>query len=285
LLAKPFGSVKPKGWPERRPYVPYLEDPALAEFFDGYRSALESGDAHVTDTGTVDGHDVTWIEFAFFGNEATERVAVDKASSLPIRIEHIYKGKVEQSYGVVSIETLPEGSGDFSKLKKRPSSSFSIARDNVTSISESDAALALPGALWVGKRISTLQLLKVSRAALTSQNLSNGSAPVVGTGIELHYGDGSPGGLRGDEPLRNEKPYGSYVWLQEAALSDQFYWFWPREEPPSGSVLVESGNRRGDCDGFMVKDRIHVTILASSRELLLEAARALESIPVSAGPG
>ena len=107
---------------------------------------------------------------------------------------------------------------------------------------------------------------------------------MVGTGIELHYGDGSPGGLWGDEPLRNEEPHGRYVWLHEAALSDQVYWISsPREEPPSGSVLIESGSRRGDCYGFMVKDRVHVTILASSCEILLEAARALEPITAPTG--
>lgn len=284
LLAKPFGTSKPKGWSERVPYVPYL-DPALAEFFDGYRSALENGDAHVTGTGTIDGRDVTWIELTYFAKYAAERIAIDKASSLPIQIEQLYKGKIVRSYDVVSIETLPEGSGSFSKSKRNPSPTFNIGRDQVTSISRSDAARALSGALWIGESISTLRLSNVSRATLTSQNLSNGSALVVGTGIELHYGDGSPG-LAWDGPP-GEKPSGSYVWLHETEMSASAYW--PTlgrlgEEPPTGSMLTDCGSR-GDCGGFMVKDGIHVAILASSRKLELEAARALEPIPASAGTG
>ena len=284
LLAKPFNATTKDPRTSRAPYIPYL-DPALVGLVDGYRPALENGDAHITGTGAIDGHRVTWIELTFFGNEASERIAVDRASSRPIRVEQFYKGKIVLSYDVVSIETLPEGSGSFSKSKRNPSPTFNIGRDQVTSVSRSDAARALPGALWIGESISTLRLSNVSRATLTSQNLSNGSALVVGTGIELHYGDGSPG-LAWDGPP-GEKPSGSYVLLHETEMSASAYW--PTlgrlgEEPPTGSMLTDCGSR-GDCGAFMVKNGIHVAILASSRKLLFEAAHALEPIPASAATG
>ncbi len=90
------------------PHTPII-DPALSEFFDGYRSALENGNAHVTGRGTIDGHDVTWIEFAVkLGcthayQACTERVAIDKASSLPLEIEWLRKGKVASTIEIASI--------------------------------------------------------------------------------------------------------------------------------------------------------------------------------------
>jgi len=275
-LAKPFASGKPKDWPERMPYIPSL-DPALAGFVDGYRSALENGDAHVTGAGTVDGHDVTWIELTFFGNEATERVAIDQASSLPIRIERVNKGKIEQDFDVVSIETLPEGSGNFSKPEEDVSPTRWLGRDQVTTISQENAVQALPGALWVGKSISALELSSVARARLMTQ--TNESASSYETGIELHYGDGSPGRIWGDESTASEKPKGSYVWLLEATISNPVYWTSRGldEEPPAGSMLTDSGDRE-PYDGFMVKDGINITILASSPELVLAAARVLTPI-------
>lgn len=279
FLMTPFGSGKPKGWAEGLPYIPGL-DPALAGFVDGYRSALENGDARVTGTGTVDGHDVTWIELTIFSESGVgERIAIDQASSLPVRIEQVYNGKIEQSFDVVSIETLPEGSGNFSKPAEDVSPNRWLGRDQVTTISQSDAAQALPGALWVGKSISALELSSVARARLLTQ--TNESAPSYETGIELHYGDGSAGRIFGDEPAASEKPSGTYVWLLEAAVLNPVYWssLGPGEEPPAGSMLTDSGDQ-----GFTVKDGINVTILASSHELLLEAARALEPIQVPASP-
>jgi hypothetical protein len=264
------------------PHTPTI-DPALSEFFDGYRSALENGDAHVTGRGTIDGHDVTWIEFAVkLGcnhtyQACTERVAIDEASSLPLEIERLRKGKVASTVEIASIETLPAGSGDFSKPKKLPSLAYQLAHGQVTSITPSEAVAVLPGAVWAGKSISTFQLSSVSRATLTtrtflmpSEHESSMSAEIS---IELHYGNGSPAVLWWD-PATNEFPSGSNVVLQEAAKPDMS--FWHDKTPPAGSMLTDNGG-----DGWLVKNGIYVYIHATSRELLLEAARALEPIPRS----
>jgi hypothetical protein len=281
-----------------------LVDPALAEFFGGYRSALANGTAHVTGTGVVDGHEVNWIEIATghrAGYRYTERVAIDKASSLPLQIEAISNGKIAQNYDVALIETLPAGSGDFSKPKEI-AHEYNTARDQVTSITPGAAGAALPGALWVGERISTLSLSSVSSAALMTQKFSpppksspsgvppsaasikrwfstGGSAPSYQTGIELHYGDGSPDQVMGDEAT-NVEPGGGYVWLWEAAKPDQSY-SGDQEGASSASSMLNECDTSADpvrCTGWLVKNGVHITIQTSSRELLLAAARGLEPI-------
>jgi hypothetical protein len=285
-----------------------LIDPALAEFFDGYRSALANGTAHVTGTGVVNGHEVSWIEIGAGQRpryRLKERVAIDKKSSLPLKIEAINNGKrarkIVQTFEVALIETLPAGSGDFSKPKKF-AREYSTARDQVTSITPSAAAAALPGALWVGERISTLTLSSVSSAALMTQEFSpmpefnplnmpsaasirqllskqHRSAPSYQTGIELHYGDGSPGQVLGDEPT-NVKPGGGFVWLWEAAKPDLNYEGGEEGASSASSMLTDcdASTHPVSCTGWLVKNGVHVTILTSSRELLLAAARALKPI-------
>jgi hypothetical protein len=251
---------------------PYV-DPALAGFFDRYRSALESGDARTTGEGKVDGHDVTWIELPS-KRGTTERIAVDETSSLPIRIED--RSSVEETYvtEVTSIETLPAGSGDFSKPKKTKASqtSYRIGRNQITTITPSAAVEALPGALWAGESISTLQLSSVSRATLTSQTYLSErlSTTSIETGIELHYGNGWAAVLW-SELFTNEEPSGRGVVIHEQKAGPDVF-FWPYPAAPAGSML---SNGR---EGWLVKNGIYVFIDASDQDLLLAAARALKPI-------
>jgi hypothetical protein len=252
-------------------------DPALAGFFDSYRSALKSGDARVTGEGKVDGHDVTWIEFAIPGKRgtppSTKRVAVDETSSLPVRIEDRRAGEIMRIDEVTSIETLPAGSGDFSKPKLVRGPTYTFVPIQATPIAASAAPEALPGVRWLGEKVSTLSLTHINRQNLVTYQVEPEKSWTSQTGIELLYGDGSPGHAGA-----------GYVWIHETAKEDIHYsmdWF---EAPPAGSMVTVCGSS-SNCDGNLVKDGVHFMIQASSRELLLEAARALEPIPTSAGAG
>jgi hypothetical protein len=273
VLQTPAGTWASHDIDPGKPHAPSI-DPALGEFVDGYRSALENGTAHVAGTGTVDGHDVTWIELSA-KNGCTERVAVDQTSSLPIQIENRCRTDVG-IYEIDSIETLPAGSGDFSKPEKIPSLSWKMGRDQVASTTPSDAVQALPGALWVGESISSLQLSSVYSATLMTQYLSNGSAPFYETGIQLHYGDGSPAVMWPETSTTSKEPSGGNVVLQEEK-SDSNFWFWLYPAAPAGSMETD-----GVGDGWLVQNGIYVFIHASNQELLLEAARALEPIQAPA---
>jgi hypothetical protein len=265
--------------------APPLLDPALGGFLDGYRSALENGDAKVTGAGTVDGRDVTWIEFDTKQRDLpyVERVAVDNASSLPIRLETASTidtdpvRKLHRNYEILSIETTPAGSGDFSKPEKNPFPSYRLGRDQVTSIAPGDAAQALPGALWTGRSISGLQLSSVFRAELVWRNLSDPeSTRPIGTGIELRYGDGSPGqgvlwaDASNGTGVVGVGAHGSYIVLQEAQANLSSF-----KAPPAGSIGVLDSE---PVIGWLVKDGTNVLITASSRDLLLATARALTPI-------
>jgi hypothetical protein len=55
--------------------------------------------------------------------------------------------------------------------------------------------------------------------------------------------------------------------------------YWPyRYVPRSGSLISYCGLLTHHCEGFLVKNRIYVLVAASSRDLMLAAARALKPI-------
>jgi hypothetical protein len=262
-------------------------DPALAEFVDGYRSALENGDARVVRTGTINGHDVTWIELTSdTKSKGTERIAIDETSSLPLRIEDYYADRLEGSYDIVSIETSQAGSGDFTLPTKRlPVLGFK--RDDIARVSLSEAAAALPGALSVGESISGLSLSQVSRVRLTTEyEREGGLEPLIYTGLELQYGVGWPFSFA--KTPEGKTRGGSFVWLEEAAQPQSIYGWIDSAVPSTGSVLIVCvkpfgpvhGNMKvmSGCSGRLVENGTFVNIRASSRELLLATARTLAPI-------
>ena len=88
--------------------------------------------------------------------------------------------------------------------------------------------------------------------------------PSVSSGLELDYGSDSP---------RDGRPY---LWIQEATQPNPQYGWRSSLLPARGQLLLGLGG------GLMVENGIYLTIRASDRELMLEAARALE--PFAAGP-
>jgi hypothetical protein len=286
ILQTPSGTWASYNIDPGKPHAPVLE-PALSEFLDGYRSALENGTARVTGSGTVDGHDVTWIELAVTGalcaaQPCAERVAIDKTSSLPLSIAWYFNGKFGHPIEIASIETLPAGSGDFSRPEKNADISFRSREDQVASITSSDAAHELPGAVWLGNSFSNLELTNVSRATLTSQTLRSEQAwkTVTETGIELHYGNGSPSILWSKPTPVNGAPSGGDVVVQEEKADPDFF-FWPYPAAPEGSMLTNNGG-----EGWLVKNGIYIFIETfRNQKLLLAAVSALEPIQASAGTG
>ncbi len=276
---------------------------ALIGFFDNYRSALEDGSAHVAGTGTLKGHDVTWIEWApkptscpFLTPDVstatcTERVATDKTSSLPLQIAWLHEGAVLAAVDVLSIEALPAGSFDFSKPKPTTLPA-DLRADGIVATDLPGVAEALPGALWSGGSISSLELTGVSRATLSTPNRRKPAA-ITGTGIEiteagieLRYGNSSnTDSLWSEHNIAQTEDGRGVVIHEQKANPRAYFWPSPYAAAPAGSLLTlpadnmlgERGNL-GKYFGYLEKDGIWVEIEASSRELLLEAARALVPI-------
>jgi len=281
-------------------------------FSDNYRSALKDGTAHVAGDGTVDGHAVTWVEWTnvhldecpLGGVEGpgilsgcTERVAIDNASSLPLRVEFRNdksgNTKTEGVLQIASIETLPASGGDFSQPEKlvTPVSSatalsltlFWGSNANLPSnlagptiqvapTDRSGAAEALPGALWAGERLASLPLTGIARATESSPDRAGGSELIHQTAVELHYGDGQTAALWSETPQEGE-PSGTGVVIHEQKASpDLSFWPDPSHPAPAGSMMIR-GNR-----GWLEKDGLYILFQASSHDLMLAAARALEPI-------
>lgn len=261
-------------------------DPALEQFFDHYRSALKNGEARPAGSGTIDGHEVNWIELSLDGGESQyfERVAIDSGTALPIRVELSSDGKVEHGYDVVSIETMPAGEGDFTAPKGGLAKVYGESQK--TPISLSEAAAALPGALSTGDSIAGLSFSSVTREDLSiTYPKSSEQTPLVFTGVEIRYGAGLP--RRSGAPRSEwEGGHGDFVTLQEAAAPQPLYGWSFLGVTRSGTILISPGGELvlNGLEGFLVKNGIYVHIQASSRDLLLEAARALEPIQAPASP-
>jgi hypothetical protein len=256
-LITPRGAYRSRG----NPWI----DPALGEFVDGYRRALRTGRATPAGDGSVDGRPVTWFSFALEHN-GTQRVAIDKQTSLPLRVETRWGGP-PSSYAVREIETLPEGSGDFTAPRvlagPEPDSYMRVP----VPIAPRAATRVIPGAVALGSSFGGLRLGKVVETTLSTVfKPAARRNPLVSKGLEFVYGsDSLVGG-------------GTYVWIVEATEPH------PQNDWPAalvsarGTLVVAprwlSGTGRGWI-GLTVKDGLYVTILAWNRELMLAAARAL----------
>ena len=256
----------------------------LVGFFDDYRSVLADGSARVTGSGELNGHDVSWIEWApELGScpfsepdqktsSCTERVAIEEANSLPIQIAWVHGGAVRYAVDILSIETLPAGGFDFRKPKVT-STALGVSTRNIAATDPAGAAEALPSALWPGEGVGSLDLTGVWRAALYA---GFGPAEVSEPAVELRYGSPDSDFLW-STPQTGETRNGTGLAICEQKADPRFSSLqFSVPSPPSGSVLITP--YVGGYRGWLEKDGISVDIEASSRDLLLEAARALKPI-------
>ena len=245
-------------------------DPGLADFVDDYRAALQNGRARPVGDGSVDGRAVTWLLFTL-DNGDSQRVAIDKQTFLPVRVETSSRGGGSAwVYAVHQIEALPEGSGDFTQPDVLPGPEPEAFMREPHPIAPEAASTVIPGALAVGRAAYTgLTLTSVLEAKLsTIYKPDAGREPVVTKGLEFDYGSDS---------LVDGRPF---LWIQEATQANpQYEWYSP--PPPPGQLLVLpprlAPNGAGSFHvGLTVKDGLYLTIFASTRDLLLAAARDLQ---------
>jgi hypothetical protein len=242
-------------------------DPGLSGFVDGYQEALASGQAREAGSGRLDGRPVDWLEFeTAAGNE---RVALDHATHKPVLLENDSGLRLR----ITSIETISFAAADFRRptaeeLPERALASFGSATDEESLPLEGNAiAEAVPGAVWAGAKVEGLALAKAERQSLRTAFANHVRPPATGTGLELKYGT-----LNASGRIDVSQPY---VWIQAApsrTLAFGNMWAFVRgDEPPAGWLYTFRSPF-----GFTVADGTYVTIHASSADLLLAAARALE---------
>jgi hypothetical protein len=267
-------------------------DPALAGFVGGYQDALQSGEATRDGSGLVEGREVEWLRFVLVDpgpaggadSERVERVAVDKQTLKPLLVETTTGGEVRRAR-IALIETLAPGQATFARPKLTPPTERPVAT-SVTSeqkASLADAAAALAGRLLsAGDSIDGLALAEATvQQIVTGYGVSSGVPFSHSTGVELVYGS----------PPKWDSP-ADYVLLRESLRPEMLYGFDAGRTPAlAGLVRIESSDvvaapkpgaaavptGRTIWRGTLVKDGVNVAVEATTRTLLLDAAKQLEA--------
>jgi hypothetical protein len=239
---------------------------ALAGFVQGYRDALRRGDAQVVEQGTISGRGVAWIRFSQGAPLGMAyEVAVDEETGDPL---YLRTSALDRPGGHYSARVLKLESVDDVPAVSSVSPWAGVFRmdpqGEVTPVEARDA-LERP-ALWLGptfqgKDLATMTLLQFTQAPGPRPDW-NAPGNETWKGLNLVYG-----GVNG-QPAPNEP----FVQIEEQTRQSV-----RAGAPAEGSVLIQG---EGDgAGGLLQKDGVYMLITASTRELILEAARALKPIP------
>jgi hypothetical protein len=229
-------------------YIPQL-DPALANFVDGYRSALQKGTAKEIRSGAIDGRPVTWLSLRI-EDDRTAEIAVDDDTGKPIRVR-----ERDRTYDVLLLETVGASEGNFRAREQRRPQPVSGRAGAQGPIPLTEASEWVPGALWPGPTVHGLSLSLVELQFPTTGFGSRSGRPVErGVGVELRYGDRSSIVIQ-----QSREPQMAYAWSAYAV-------------PRPGTVLL------GFSGGWLVKNGVYVRIWSQNPDVVLDVARALRPI-------
>lgn len=248
----------PRSIPARAPEL----DPAVAGFLDGYRSALAAGDATRTGTGTLEGHDVLWLQFD--ANGLTEQVAIDATTYKPLLIR---EGD-EVAARVVTAETLPFSSSYFTKPEQvQAQTGGSVASER--NVTPQQAASVVGGrALWLGEQWRGLRLVATSHQVRTI-GYGSDQAPDRADVVDLVYAPVAADGTV-DTKERIEILEASRCVLTTG-------WTCTPRDPATNGTLERFGPI-----SLLRQDGLYISIwnLGDQQEVL-ELARALTPIPIT----
>jgi hypothetical protein len=229
-------------------FTPHL-DPALANFVDRYRSALEDGRAKEIGQGELEGRPVTWLSLQL-DKARTAEIAVDDDTGKPVRVR-----EGGRAYDVLLLETLGASEGNFRTPERRaePASGRAGA---VGPIPLAEAPEWVSGALWPGPTVGGLSLAEVELQFPTTGFGPDSGRPVEGgVGIYLRYGEHSEIRIQ-----QSREPQTAYAWGH------------PYSVPRPGTVLL------GFFGGWLVKDGVYVRIWSQNPDVVVDVARALRPI-------
>ena len=245
-------------------------DPVVTVFLRGYRAALERGDVELLRRGRLDDHEVVWARLGVRSGSKDE-VALDATTDLPRAFRFVVgSGPPGPIWRVLALDSRSRSEDDFTVVTI-PMGPTRGEIDRELIVSPDAATAALEGrARWVGPEIDRLPLTRVSVQRL-SRTFADGRRQ-TGTGVEFLYG-GRPG---------------DFVRIQQSVMPEPAYGFLEARFvlgfapiPPEGAVALAypSQGNRGFWRGQQRSGGIYVTILASERQLVLDAARALAPLP------
>lgn len=279
----------PRHVPEPRPTLP----PALAGFVTGYQGALERGEATRDGSGVVDGRAVEWLRFVIprtagsGPGERVERAAVDAETLEPVRVETLVAGKLVDAATISVAETLDRADVSFARPKLKPPGtepvSARIVDEREVSVADADAALQRrlldAGATLAGLPRSTVTLETV----VSSYGRESSRAPTRAVGVEMLYGGPVDPRLQNDYVLVKQS--------LEPLLVYRFGFMGSGPAPAAGSLAVTPNTVSAGIEagkparpvgtlfiGQMLAGGVYVTIEATSKPLLVEAARTLHGV-------
>lgn len=250
--------TKPRVIPRPKPSI----DPSLQGFLDGYQRALATGKARKTGTGEIDGRPVVWLAFDLAGARS-ERVAVDSETMRPLLVRD---EPGSYSYRIEQIGTESSKEADFSKptlveVGPQPTRGGAISSKSLP-LRASSIQAALRGAVWAGSAVDGLPLTSARRDELRTLFADHARPPETGIGLRLEYGSGASG---------------AYVVLMESRRPQFGYQWGFMRTTPAPSSLTGKLYIAGATTGFTVANGIYITINASNHDLLILAARSLQS--------
>lgn len=243
-------------------------DPVVSTFIRGYRAALAGGELEVVRRGRLDGVEVVWVRASLPGAHRNE-VALDSATDLP-RAFRLVVGSESQGplWRVSEIDSRVLSEPDFTPKPPPvgPVAGRVVSERNVK-LNEAAQLLGSRGR-WPGRELSGLQLGRVVAQELT-RTLADGSRQ-AGVGLELIYGDTASEFV---EILQARGPEPAYGFV-EGRLTRGF------APIPESAVVLSVPESTGSAlwTGQLRSGEVFLTIRASRRELVLDAARSLVAL-------
>ncbi|HZQ82485.1 MAG TPA: hypothetical protein VFB25_10980 [Gaiellaceae bacterium] len=248
--------------------VQYL-DKTLAFLATDYRTALKNGTARVLGDDTIDGMPVYWIrvDTELKPDSAdgqlhpwTHDVAVAQSSLKPIATREMWEGKVAPD-GISRIESIESLGSDSVTINPSTGSPHGQAErfDETGSLTTAQGSAALgTDMLTAGQSVDGLALARIAKDVHTIDGASH-------IGVTLFYGAAS-GGWIGTPP-----PAGPYLRIGEAVDPlGEIHFGVENYTPPAGTVVTV-----GSTIGFMESHGMRVSFAASSKDLIIDAAKAL----------
>jgi hypothetical protein len=252
-------------------------DPALTGFATGYREALASGKARVVGHERLDGRDVTLLRIELDGG-ISEDVGVDSDTYRPLFFrtnphEAPFVPQDTPTWRVVQIESVPRNSAYFAKPERSAARPTEGETHGSKELSAAEAANALDRpTFWVGPRFDSLPLARIELTQVKTA-YTDGSTH-LGDNLTLTYGEISSNGN-----LASSRPW--LVVGQATSIAGSYpLGFNDGGDPPApeGSIVLQ---HRGDWLGKLIRGGTYLQVSASSRELVLAAARMLEPMPTA----
>lgn len=280
----------PRQVAEPRPELPS----ALAGFVTGYREALESGTAIRDGIGLIDGRRVEWLRFAVpgtlagpSGGERVERVAVDTTTLEPLRVETLIDGVLRHSATIAVAEALNREAVSFARPPLLEPGSTPV---NSNVVDEASVSLARADDAFDDRLLSLGNTFRgLSRAETTLETIVSGYGsgssrePTRSVGVEIVYGGPIAPSLA--------QPYVRLVQYLEPLMLFRVRSGLSEATTPPGRLTVTTftydsrhqaaspRQTRTLFAGALVTEGVYVALDATSKQLLVDAARALQEVP------